>query len=117
MDEKKLLNNWTYAGYVASIFTGNFVAPLTGGITKLLQDTNALEKNKTADYIRVGALAWATIDCVFGAAGTFNSTREFFETAGDLVTVVSLYSDLQNYSQVTDPIKNTFNDIKNYFRK
>lgn len=106
-------NNWTYVGYVASFFGGNLLTPLAGIGTKGAQDTGIIsQKNKTADYIRVGALACATLDCILGAPDTFSSTRTFLETGADVVTMVSLYTDLQAYSSMVDPIRTTLRDTK-----
>ena len=106
-------NNLPYVGYVASFLGGNFITPLVGIGTKAAQDTNAVKQSKTIDYIRVGALAAVTLDCLLGAPGVFHSTKEFWDTGFDVVTMASLYTDLKNYSAMTSPIKETFIDAKN----
>ena len=105
--------NWTYAGYIASFFGGNILTPLAGIATKGAQDTEIISpENKTADYIRMGALACATLDCILGAQNTFSSTQEFWETSADVITMYSLYTDLQAYTSITNPIRTTLRDTK-----
>jgi hypothetical protein len=114
-------NDLPYIGYAVGLagmlgHIGNPLTSLTGIVTKLYQQ-NETQPSKTVDYIRVGALTVVALDFVFGLGGSLSSGKQFLETSIDAITMLSLYSDLKNYSATQTPIKDTFNDVANYFKK